>query len=108
MKIQQETVYRCDYCNKHMLGKGAMVRHEKWCKMNPKNAHKCFEFCKHLKKTTNYKYDDYGNQCGGTTMLCKKRNVYMYSFKYEKNIHKPVNALEGLERMPLECELYEC
>lgn len=107
MKIQQETVFRCDFCNKHMFGKGAMSRHEKYCKNNPNNAHKCFEFCKHLEKTTEYEYDDYGNQCGGTTMLCLKRNVKMYSFKYEKNTRKPVDALNGLERMPLECDLHE-
>ena len=107
MKIQQETVFRCEFCNKPMFGKGAMVRHEKYCKMNPQNAHKCFEFCKYLQKTTEYEYDEYGNQIGGTEMLCTKRNVQMYSFKYEKNINKPVNALDGLERMPLECDLYE-
>ncbi|KKL62751.1 hypothetical protein LCGC14_2182110, partial [marine sediment metagenome] len=50
---------------------------------------------------------DCGNQYGGTNMICKKRNVYMYSFKFEKNIHKPINALDGLERMPLKCELHE-
>lgn len=107
MKIQQETIFRCEFCNKPMFGKGAMVRHEKYCKRNPKNAHKCFEFCKHLQKTTEYEYDKDGNQIGGTEMLCIKRNVKMYSFKYEKNIHKPANALDGLERMPLECDLYE-
>ena len=52
-------------------------------------------------------YDEDGNQIGGTEMLCTKRNVQMYSFKYEKNIRKPENALDGLERMPLECDLYE-
>jgi len=31
----------------------------------------------------------------------------MYSFKFEKNTRKPVDALDGLERMPLECDVYE-
>jgi hypothetical protein len=90
-----------------MFGKGAMSRHEKYCEMNPSNLHKCFDFCKYLEKTTNYGYDEDGNQTGGTTMLCTKRNVKMYSFKYEKNTHKPTNALDGLERMPLNCDLHK-
>lgn len=107
MKIQQETVFRCDFCNKPMFGKGAMSRHEKFCKMNPNNAHKCFEFCKYLKKVDNYTYDECGNPDGGVTMLCTKRNVKMYSYKFEKNYNKPANILNGLERMPLECDLHE-
>jgi len=31
----------------------------------------------------------------------------MYSYKFEKNTRKPVDALNGLERMPLECDLHE-
>jgi hypothetical protein len=108
MKIQQETIFRCEFCNKPMFGKGAMVRHEKYCKMNPHNAHKCFEFCKYLQKTSNFEYDEEkGCRTGCTEMLCTKRNVKMYSFKFEKNIYKPANSLDGLERMPLECDLYE-
>jgi hypothetical protein len=108
MKKTSETIFRCDFCNKPMFGKGAMSRHEKFCKSNPHNAHKCFEFCKHLKMTQEYEHDDYGNKTGGTEMLCIKRNVQMYSFKFEKNTRKPINALDGLERMPLECDLFEC
>lgn len=107
MEIINMEIYKCSFCGKRMFGKGAMSRHEKFCKMNPKNAHKCFEFCKYLQKSTKYEYDENGNQIGGTEMLCTKRNVKMYSFKFEKNIYKPKNALEGLERMPLECDLCE-
>lgn len=107
MKIQQETVYRCEHCNRPMFGKGAMSRHEKYCKENPNNKHKCFDFCKHLEWERNYAYDDYGNQCGGSNMICTKRNIDMYSFKFEKNVAKPIGALNGLERMPLVCDLHE-
>ena len=107
MKINQETVYRCEHCNKPMFGKGAMSRHEKYCSKNPNNTHKCFEFCKHLEWNKHYEYDDYGNQIGHTDMLCNKRNVKMYSYKFEKNIFKPENALDGLERMPLKCKYFE-
>ena len=80
MKKQLEMVYRCEHCNRAMLGASAMSRHEKYCKENPHNQHKCFDFCKHLKMTRNYSYDECGNQRGGTEMLCEKRNVKMYSF----------------------------
>jgi hypothetical protein len=61
-----------------------------------------------LQKTTEYERDDFGNLEGScTTMLCMKRNIEMYSYKFEKNTRKPVDALNGLERMPLECDLHE-
>lgn len=107
MKTTNETVYRCDFCNRHMFGKGAMSRHEKFCRKNPNNQHQCFKYCVHLQKTTNYEYYYDGIQIGGTTMLCKLKNVYMYSYKFEKNTHKPIDALNGLVRMPLECDLYK-
>lgn len=31
----------------------------------------------------------------------------MYSYKFEKNTNKPIDALVGLERMPLKCDLHE-
>ena len=108
MKTNKEIIYRCDHCNKPMFGKGAMVRHEKFCKENPNNQHKCFEFCKHLEMTvTNDGYNDYAYPVKCTEMTCTKRNVEMYSYKFEKNCAKPKNALEGLEIMPLECNDYE-
>lgn len=108
MKINQETVYRCDHCNRSMLGKGAMSRHEKYCKENPNNKHKCFEFCNHLERTyTLEESNDYNDQPRITHMTCKKLNIKMYSFKFEKNTGRPINALIGLTRMPLECSSFE-
>lgn len=104
MKTLQETIYRCDHCNRPMFGKGAMSRHEKYCKENPNNDHKCFDFCKHLKRTVFIDSDDYENYEKRTDMECVKLKKFMYSYKFEKNYNKPVNALDGLERMPLECE----
>ena len=108
MKIHQETIYRCEHCNKPMFGKGAMARHEKYCRENPNNKHKCFAFCKHLSMEREYVGDGhYEDQKRITHMTCTKRNVKMYSFKFEKSYTKPITALNGLQRMPLECGLYE-
>jgi len=107
MKIIQTTVYVCEHCGRKMFGKGAMSRHEKYCKHNPSNKHKCFDFCKHLQKLDNYEHDDFGNLRGGCEMICLLSDKKMYSYKFEKNYNKPATALNGLERMPLSCELHE-
>lgn len=39
--IENTTIYRCDYCNKASVSKGAMVRHEKACSKNPNNRAMC-------------------------------------------------------------------
>lgn len=107
MKIEQLTVFICEHCNRKMFGKGAMSRHEKYCKENPNNKHKCFEFCKHLKMEKNYTHDEWGNNYGGIEFTCMKTGDEMYSYKFEKNTSKPVGILDTLKRMPLECDLYE-
>lgn len=107
MRTEKLKVYICEHCIRKMFGAGAMSRHEKWCRSNPNNTHKCFEFCKYLKMTQESFGDKEGYKQRFTEMLCTKRNVKMYSYKFEKKTTKPKNALEGLERMPLECDLYE-
>lgn len=42
MKTRQATVFYCDYCNKKLLHKGYMERHEKECFANPENQRPCF------------------------------------------------------------------
>jgi len=90
-----------------MFGKGAMSRHEKYCKENPNNQHKCFDYCKHLKREVFQSVDDYENYSRRTDMTCMVTGKKMYSFKFEKNYTKPATALNGLERMPLKCDLHE-
>ena len=107
MKTEQKTVYTCEYCGRKMLGKGAMSFHERYCKNNPNNFHKCFMYCKYLERVvTEFPDEEFSNHYRITEMICKKRNVKMYSYKFEKH-KKPHSALNGLERMPLECEVYE-
>lgn len=42
MKTREATIYNCDYCNKRLLHKGYMERHEKECFANPDNQRPCF------------------------------------------------------------------
>jgi len=104
MKARQEMVFRCDFCNKSMLSKGAMSLHERMCKENPKNKHKCFQYCVWINRDFNE-----GNTvfyCG-----CDKCDFFdkdLYSYKLERNYNgQKMIEVEGLTRMPLHCEHYE-
>jgi hypothetical protein len=111
MKTIQGKYYQCEHCLRKMFGAGAMGYHEKYCKMNPKNAHKCFEFCEHLNRTTHYVQSSYygddesSGQCNQTEFTCAITGKKMYSYKREKMYWQYVTP--DMIRMPLECELYE-
>lgn len=101
MKTETRKVYECEHCGRKMLSAGAMGYHEKWCKKNPTNKHKCFALCRHLKRTLNMHARKIEFQCMAT-------GKYMYSFHLEKK-HKyqyrnlPCDAI----RMPLQCDKWE-
>lgn len=104
--IENTTIYKCEHCNKKQFRKGDMTRHEKYCKKNPANMHKCFQFCIHLAKSREPiegtgDYEEYSKtRC---TFTCKATNKKLYSFIAERrNI-----VMEGEERMPLECPLFK-
>jgi len=108
MKKLQQTTYQCDYCNRKMFGAGAMSRHEKLCKRNPSNTHKCFEFCRYLNRTFEGRPYSRDPEDGGwieTIFTCKKTGNRMYSYKLE--IKFPQYVKKDMIRMPLECSLYE-
>ena len=101
MKTETRKVYQCDHCSKRMLSAGAMSYHEKWCKKNPHNRHKCFALCSHLKKTLNM-------HTRKIEFQCLKTGQQMYSYHLEKrNVYQfrriPIDAI----RMPLECDLFQ-
>lgn len=107
MKIQQETIFRCEFCDKPMFSKGAMSLHERQCKNNPKNKHKCFEYCIHLEKEHEEIRDEYGEvYSGGYSFHCKKLDKPLYSYKIER-FKTNEKRKEGKERMPAECDSYE-
>jgi len=109
MKKTNETVYRCDHCNKAMVSAGFMKLHERMCKKNPNNQHQCFKYCKHLIKEQFDIKDGYGHNIGSSeiSFTCAKiPDIEMYSYKLERYSSKS-GRISGLTRMPLECELYE-
>ena len=111
MKKETRTVYICEHCGKKMFGASAMSVHEKFCRQNPNNLHKCFQYCQHLKKTGGEKRYDYEhdgfckrNPISFTCSLLKKE---LYSYKLEnKQRFQIKNILKNKERMPLVCDGY--
>jgi hypothetical protein len=101
-------VYKCEHCGKRMLGAGAMGYHEKWCKKNPSNRHKCFALCSHLKR--NIKVIGFDGEDGQYRyeFICLKTGNMMYSYKLErKALYGYFKIPKNLIRMPLECSLYQ-
>jgi hypothetical protein len=78
-----------------------MTRHEKYCRLNPQNLHRCFDLCHHLKRERSV--DGFHVF---TEFTCTKLNIKMYSFLAEKKktsyFGNPIK-IEGLVRMPLQC-----
>lgn len=105
-------VFTCDYCGKKKFRKCDMSRHEKWCRNNPNNQHKCFQFCRYLVKSEEeyegrdqYDYDE--TFTGKKTVFhCALTNQKMYSFIAERKKLPVVNESDAV-RMPLECESFK-
>ena len=100
--MKQVTAYKCEYCNKLNQWTHHIKRHERFCKHNPNNRHKCFEYCKHLKLEL---YDDHHGVVYSKGFKCLKTGKNMYSYKAEKSII--IDVREEGERMPLECKYFE-
>ena len=102
MKTEIGKIYTCEYCNRKMLNKGSMSLHERMCKYNPKNRHKCFQYCRFLNKET-----DEGEivfYCGNDD--CDFSDKGLYSYKLER-FEEGRERAKSMTRMPLTCEYYE-
>jgi len=100
-EMKNQTIYICQYCGKKSVYKNVITIHERVCKSNQNNWHKCFQYCEHLEKFNNEEYEKKQFRCAVYDKL-------MYSFKLEYQLHKNKERIEKLERMPLKCEGYEC
>ena len=84
-------IYTCEFCGRYYKTKYCSI-HEKYCRLNPKNKHRCFDICKHL---------EIDNEDGMKHFWCSKKELFLYSYKAEKIKHQD---LENCTRMPLECD----
>ena len=110
MKIQQRTIYHCDFCNKYRLRKLAMEKHELRCPNNPKNYRACYH-CIHLQvgEKELLDHEPGGYVPSGTTVktfFCTYFNKSLHGHmaeilelptKYKKDF-------QGSQPMPMECE----
>lgn len=105
MKAITKTVYFCDHpgCGKHMLSGSRMSVHERGCRYNPDNRHKCFEYCGNLIRE--FKVNP-GEHFGYYVFTCSAKSRLMYSYKAEKRGTQFMKRMAGFDRMPLECFHY--
>ena len=116
--LENVTIYRCDFCAKELKRKHAMLKHEEFCKHNPKNIKAC-HWCNHLEtidkevffENKNY-HQDYDNNEGEwkvkKVFRCKKFDILMFPFSIEKKgLHKEYTTFEDQEPMPNECNDFE-
>jgi hypothetical protein len=105
MEITLQNVYKCDHCGKKQFRKGDMTKHEKWCKGNPNNRHKCFQYCNHLiKEDEEYEGSDF---VGSRTIFkCGLTEQKMFSYIAERKRLPIINENDNI-RMPVECDKYE-
>jgi hypothetical protein len=108
MKALARTIYRCDFCTKHRLTKGAAERHERFCKNNPANKHRCFD-CQNLQVTEGKSPD--GRSCKQFTCQAFERRLYSYIAEKRGMLYEHILGPDAM-RMPLECpafalEVYE-
>lgn len=115
MKIQEKTVFSCDFCNRKMFVKGAMTRHENICTKNPKNWSACIDckFCEEKEEEFYYysgnPMEDNETVRKSKSFRCTHLNQAMYPFAAEKK-KLPTRfpeTFEGQIRMPNKCEHYK-
>lgn len=100
--IENKPIYKCEYCSKVSLNKGAMVLHERACGKNPENHMMCSSCTNCIKETKIlfiYEPNPYTQSEGEyqtiTDFICAKDNKKMYSSKilrYRKEIREKVLA----------------
>lgn len=119
-EVSNSTYYKCDFCNKKLFRKWAMVSHEQKCSSNPANNRPCLN-CNFLQRVP-AKYDtgisDYHN--GDPVMKdfsafrCSKLDKIMSHPTVDFFSHKHLLSwveVKGVEveqvQMPNSCDEYE-
>ena len=105
MKTEVRKVYQCEHCKRRMVSAGAMSRHERFCRYNPNNRHKCFDLCEFLERKTeliNEHKDPTNPASYRTVFTCSATGQRMYSYLLEKRANYKPEFIEGLVRMPVD------
>lgn len=109
MKESIKTVFQCDFCDKRLFRKNAMVSHEFVCSQNPINKDACLNcsFCQEIEKEIYY--DSYYGERSRTvkSFKCTKLDKVMYPHKAKMIEAKYPESFEDETVMPNECEYFE-
>lgn len=103
--MNKVTAYKCDYCSITSINAGALSQHERKCKHNPNNKHKCFNFCTHLKRELMV-YPEVGNVWEFTCLMTGDK-MYSYKAEHRNDFMKRLIKNNNLTRMPSECDKHE-
>jgi len=113
MKVQQRTIYHCDFCGVYRLRKAALEKHELFCSLNPANKRPCYT-CIHLKVGERELTDwEMGMKIPTgmkqKTFTCSVFKKMMYGHKPELlNLPQEYkDDFKGLTPMPKECDEFE-
>ena len=111
--IENINIYKCDFCNKELKRKHAMLNHELKCNNNPLNKKACNDGCNYLVRQEisvlfegNYNQDP--KEIKVNCFKCEKLNKLMYPYKIEKSnaLKDYTETFKEQEPMPKECEFF--
>ena len=104
--------YKCEFCNKSLIRKSAMINHEDNCYKNPKNIKPCFS-CEHLGDSTiivhfiNENPEFVRNEIEAKVFRCTKLDKFMFPFSIERRkLHVKYSTYDDQSPMPNECKDY--
>lgn len=106
MKVKENiTMYQCDFCNKRLLVKNAMIRHENACSKSPENHSEC-ETCGNLEETEIAVEDYMGITRKAKAFRCKHFDKLVYPAKvvHRKLLEKYPETFAEQMQMPKTCE----
>lgn len=109
MKESIKTVFQCDFCDKRLFRRNAMINHELYCSRNQSNRDACASctFCKEIEKTIYYDTWSGENTRQVKSFECTKLNLKMYPHKAQKIEANYPESFEDEVIMPNECEHFE-
>jgi len=113
MKESIKTVFQCDFCDKRLFRKNAMVNHEHACSQNPINEDACLgcSYCQEVEKEITYSLFRFGDYDENSRMVksfkCTKLDKTMYPHKAKNLAIKYAESFEDETVMPNECEHFE-
>lgn len=112
MKESIKTVFQCDFCDKRLFRKNAMINHELVCSQNPINKDACLgcSFCQEIEKEIYidcaWSEDGYYTKTV-KSFKCTKLDQLMYPHKAIKIQNNYPESFEDEVLMPVECEHHE-